>query len=134
MQVKRSRRATGAHIRTQARVPVARLHVKKGDIVLVLSGNDKGKTGEIKEALPRAGRVIVEGVNMRWRHKKPSEKNPKGERIQREAPIHASNVTLATSEIKRAATAKGAKQAAAAKSAAGKEKAAKPEKAAKKKS
>jgi large subunit ribosomal protein L24 len=121
VQVKKSLRATGAHIRTQARVPVGRLHVKKGDVVLVLSGNDKGKTGEVKEALPRAGRVVVEGINMRWRHKKPNQQNPKGERVQREAPIHASNVRLADSQA-----VKPAKKAAAAKT--------KAEKATKKKS
>jgi large subunit ribosomal protein L24 len=104
VQVKRSLRATGAHIRTQARLPVGRLHVKKGDIVLVLSGNDKGKTGEVKQALPRAGRVVVDGVNLRWRHKKPSQQNPKGERVQREAPIHASNVRLATAAPKASKT------------------------------
>jgi large subunit ribosomal protein L24 len=100
VQVKKSLRSKGAHIRTQARAPVGRLHVKKGDVVLVLSGNDKGKTGEIKEAFPRDGRVLVEGVNLRWRHNKPTQKNPKGERIQREAPIHASNVRLATGPAK----------------------------------
>lgn len=68
------------------------MHVKKGDTVLVLSGNDKGKTGEIIECMPRKDRVVVEGVNMRWRHKKPTQQNPKGERVQREQSIHASNV------------------------------------------
>ena len=68
------------------------MHVKKGDTVLVISGNDKGKTGEVKQAMPRESRVIVEGVNMRWSHRRPSQQNPKGERVQREAPIHASNV------------------------------------------
>ena len=68
------------------------MHVKKGDTVLVLSGNDKGRTGEVKEALPSTGRVVVTGVNLRWRHRRPSQKNPKGERVQRELPIHASNV------------------------------------------
>jgi large subunit ribosomal protein L24 len=100
VQVKKSQRRTGAHIRTQPRTPIGRLHVKKGDIVEILAGNDKGKTGEVKEALPRAGRVIVEGVNLRWRHKKPSQQNPKGERVQREAPIHASNVRLAQGAAK----------------------------------
>jgi large subunit ribosomal protein L24 len=104
VQVKRSLRATGAHIRTEARLPVGRLHVKKGDIVLVLSGNDKGKTGEVKQALPRAGRVVVDGINLRWRHKKPNQQNPKGERVQREAPIHASNVRLATADSKASKT------------------------------
>jgi large subunit ribosomal protein L24 len=107
-------------------VPVGHLHVKKGDVVLVLSGNDKGKTGEIKEAFPRVGRVLVEGVNLRWRHKKPSQQNPKGERVQREAPIHASKVKLASADAKKAA--KPAKKAAGAKAAAPKEKPAKAEK------
>jgi large subunit ribosomal protein L24 len=68
------------------------MHVKKGDTVLVLSGNDKGKTGVISECLPREMRVVVEGVNLRWRHKRPSQQNPKGERVQREQSIHASKV------------------------------------------
>ncbi|MCK6448098.1 MAG: 50S ribosomal protein L24 [Planctomycetes bacterium] len=69
-----------------------KLHVKKGDTVLVLSGNDKGKTGVVKEAFPRESKVLVEGINMRWKHKKPTQQNPKGERIERETPVHASNV------------------------------------------
>jgi len=140
VQVKRSRRATGAHIRTQSRLPVGSLHVKKGDTVLVLSGNDKGKTGEIKQALPRVGRIVVEGINMRWRHKKPNQQNPKGERVQREAPIHASNVRLAEpatksgkAKAKAAKPEKPAKKPAAEKPAAKTAKAAKPT-AAKKKS
>ncbi|HVS08865.1 MAG TPA: 50S ribosomal protein L24 [Planctomycetota bacterium] len=68
------------------------MHVKKGDTVLVISGNDKGRTGLVKEALPAKERVIVEGVNLRWRHKRPSQQNPKGERTQIEMSIHASNV------------------------------------------
>ena len=104
MQVKRSLRATGAHIRTQERAPAARLHVKKGDTVLVLSGNDKGKTGEVKLALPRLGRVVVAGINLRWRHRKPTQQNPKGERAQREMSIHASNVQLADAPAKTAKT------------------------------
>ena len=68
------------------------MHVKKGDTVLVISGNDKGRTGLVKEALPSKERVIVEGVNLRWRHKRPSQQNPKGERTQIEMSIHASNV------------------------------------------
>jgi large subunit ribosomal protein L24 len=70
------------------------MHVKKGDRVLVISGNDKGKQGTIREAIPSEQRVIVEGINLRWRHKKPSQQNPKGERVQNEAPIHVSNVAL----------------------------------------
>jgi large subunit ribosomal protein L24 len=120
VQAKKSQRATGAHIRTQPRAPIARLHVKKGDVVLVLSGNDKGKTGEIKQAFPRDGRVLVDGVNLRWRHKKPTQKNPKGERVQREAPIHASNVRLAEGPAKQPK--KAAKSAASSTKAAKKKK------------
>ncbi len=68
------------------------MHVKKGDRVLVISGNDKGKQGLIREAFPERQRVIVEGINLRWRHKKPSQQNPKGERVQNESSIHVSNV------------------------------------------
>ena len=68
------------------------MHVKKGDMVEVISGNDKGKTGEVVLSLPKQGRIVVQGVNLRWRHKKPTQQNPKGERVQSEAPIHVSNV------------------------------------------
>ena len=70
------------------------MHVKKGDRVLVISGNDKGKTGEVKLAIPKKNRVVVEGVNLRWHHKKPTQQNPKGERVESEVSIHASNVKL----------------------------------------
>jgi large subunit ribosomal protein L24 len=68
------------------------MHVKKGDMVEVISGNDKGKTGEVVLSMPKAGRIIVQGVNLRWRHKKPTQQNPKGERVEVESPIHHSNV------------------------------------------
>ncbi len=89
------------------------MHVKKGDLVLVIAGNDKGKTGEVKEALPRRQRVIVDGVNLRWRHQRPTQQNPKGERVQREEPIHVSNVK----RVEAVAGGAGAKQAAAKKTA-----------------
>lgn len=68
------------------------MHVKKGDVVQVISGNDRGKIGEIKRALPREDRVVVEGVNLRWRNHRPTEQHPKGQRIQEECSIHVSNV------------------------------------------
>ena len=77
------------------------MHVKKGDLVRVISGNDRGRTGEVVHSYPREGRVLVEGVNMRWRHRRPSQQNPKGERMQREVPIHASNVSLVEGEAAR---------------------------------
>lgn len=68
------------------------MKVRTGDTVVVIAGNDKGKTGTIKSVVREKGRVVVEGVNLRWKHKKPSQKNPKGERLQIEVAIHASNV------------------------------------------
>jgi len=68
------------------------MKVKKGDTVLVIAGNDKGKQGAIVQVLRERDRVVVEGVNLRWKHRKPSQQNPKGERVQRETAIHASNV------------------------------------------
>jgi large subunit ribosomal protein L24 len=92
------------------------MHVKKGDTVLVLSGNDKGKTGVISECLPREMRVVVEGVNLRWRHKRPSQQNPKGERVQREQSIHASKVKrVEAAEGKQSPAKKGAAKPAKAK-------------------
>jgi large subunit ribosomal protein L24 len=68
------------------------LHVRKGDLVVVVAGNDKGKQGTIQAVIRETNRVVVEGVNLRWKHKKPSQSNPKGERVQIERSIHASNV------------------------------------------
>ncbi|MCY2958671.1 MAG: 50S ribosomal protein L24 [Planctomycetota bacterium] len=68
------------------------MKVRTGDTVMVIAGNDKGRSGTVKEVQREAGRVVIEGINLRWKHKKPSQKNPKGERIQIEIPIHASNV------------------------------------------
>ncbi len=69
-----------------------KLHVKKGDMVEVLSGNDKGKRGRILAAYPSKERVLVEGVNIRIKHQKPNQNYPKGGRIEKEMPIHVSNV------------------------------------------
>lgn len=66
--------------------------VKKGDTVVVITGADKGKTGTIKRVLVKDNRVIVEGINRVWKHVKPSQRFPQGGRIQKEAPIHISNV------------------------------------------
>lgn len=70
------------------------MHVKKGDTVIVISGNDKGSTGAVVEVLRERNRVVVEGVNVRTKHEKPTQQNPQGDRVQREFPIHASNVQL----------------------------------------
>jgi len=71
-----------------------KLNLKKGDYVVVISGEDKGKKGHILRAYPKTGRVIVEKVNLIKKHAKPSQRNPQGGIITKEAPINASNVML----------------------------------------
>lgn len=71
-----------------------RLHVKTGDTVIVITGKDKGKKGRILQAIPAKGRVIVEGVNFVKKHSKPSQANPQGGIVEKEAAIDASNVML----------------------------------------
>jgi large subunit ribosomal protein L24 len=71
------------------------LKIKKNDTVQVISGKDKGKRGRVIEVLPKAGRVRVEGVNKIKRHTKPNpQKNVKGGIVERENPVHVSNVAL----------------------------------------
>lgn len=69
-----------------------KLHIRKGDMVRVLSGNDKGKEGKVLRVFLEKERVIVEGVNVRIRHTRPNQLYPQGGRIQQEMSIHASNV------------------------------------------
>ncbi len=70
----------------------AKLHVKKGDRVIVTAGNDRGREGKILKVFPAKRRVIVEGVNIRVKHQKPSPQYQQGGRVEQEASIHASNV------------------------------------------
>ena len=70
------------------------MNVKKGDKVQVITGQDKGAVGEVKVVLTRSNRVVVEGVNIRKKHEKPSQINPDGGIIDKEMPISASNVKL----------------------------------------
>ena len=70
-------------------------HVRKGDLVVVTAGNDRGKTGEVLRMLTDRDRVIVKGVNVGTKHLKPTQANPRGGVIQREMPIHISNVSPA---------------------------------------
>jgi large subunit ribosomal protein L24 len=69
-----------------------KLHIKKGDRVRVIAGNSRGLEGRVLRVFPESERVIIEGVNMRIRHTRPNQTHPQGGRIQREMPIHASNV------------------------------------------
>lgn len=67
--------------------------IKKGDKVIVLTGRDKGKTGEVTQVLPKEERVVVSGVNVVKRHQRPSQTNPGGI-VEKNASIHVSNVAL----------------------------------------
>ena len=69
--------------------------IKKGDKVVVLTGRDKGKRGEVRSVNPTEGRAIVEGVNLVKRHTKQSQQNPEGGIITKEAPIQLSNIAVA---------------------------------------
>ena len=71
---------------------IAKLHVKKGDTVLVLSGKDKGKQGKVLQALPKKNKVVVEGMNKVKRHTRPNQNVTQGGIITKEAPFFASKV------------------------------------------
>lgn len=71
---------------------MSKLHIKKGDIVYVNSGEDKGKTGRVLEVLISKNRAIVEGVNIVSKHTKPNAKSPQGGIEKKEASIHLSNL------------------------------------------
>ena len=68
--------------------------IKKGDKVVILSGKDKGKHGEVTKSMPKEGKVVVSGVNIITRHKKPSQANPQGGLERVEAPLHVSKVAV----------------------------------------
>lgn len=70
-----------------------KLKIKKGDQVIVISGEDKGKTGEVLRAMPKDGKVLVQGINLVKRHQKPTQTTPGGI-VTKEAPINVSNVSL----------------------------------------
>ncbi len=70
------------------------MHVKKGDKVIVLAGKDKGATGEIVKSMPKLGKVIVAGVNKTKRHLRPTKQGGKGQIVDKEMPLDASNVAL----------------------------------------
>jgi large subunit ribosomal protein L24 len=67
-------------------------HIKSGEQVIVVSGADKGKIGRVLKVDTKSNRVVVEGVNRVWKHVRPSQRNPQGGRIQKDAPIHLSNI------------------------------------------
>ncbi|HOG42329.1 MAG: 50S ribosomal protein L24 [Bacteroidales bacterium] len=73
---------------------MTKLHIKKGDMVYVNAGNDKGKTGKVLEVITKKNRAIVEGVNMVSKHTKPNSKHPQGGIVKREAGVHISNLQV----------------------------------------
>jgi large subunit ribosomal protein L24 len=70
------------------------LHVHKNDTVVITSGNNKGKRGKVLKVFPETMKVVVENVNLRKRHTRPSQKNTQGGIVQKEAPVHVSNVMV----------------------------------------
>jgi large subunit ribosomal protein L24 len=73
---------------------MAAAKIRKGDQVVVLSGRDKGKTGEVIRSIPKDNKVVVSGVNVHARHRKASQENPQGGIDRKEAPLHVSNVAI----------------------------------------
>jgi len=68
--------------------------IRKGDRVVVLSGKDKGRHGTVVRAMPKEGKVVVEGINVHARHTKPSQARPQGGIVRAEAPLHVSKVAI----------------------------------------
>ncbi len=70
------------------------MHIRKDDIVEVLTGDDKGKRGRVLRVLRSEGKLVVEGINKVYKHLKPSRRNPQGGRLSKEMPVQVSNVAL----------------------------------------
>ena len=70
------------------------MRIKKGDKVVVIAGSNKGKEGTVSAVLTKENKVVVSGVNLRKKHMKPSQAQPEGKIVEKEAPIHVSNVAL----------------------------------------
>ena len=77
------------------------MNLVKGDTVIVIAGRDKGKTGVIQKVIPESNRVVVENVNLRKKHRKPTQGNPDGGIVEIYAPINASNVMLVDPKTKK---------------------------------
>lgn len=77
------------------------MHVKKGDTVMVLAGNDKGKSGKVTKTFPKLGLVLVEGINLHKKHQKPRREGQKGQIIDKQFPVHASNVVNTSAKKER---------------------------------
>ncbi len=71
------------------------MHIKKGDTVVVLSGNDKGKKGKVSHVMPKKGLAVVEGVNMKKKHQRPRQEGKKGQVIDVAMPLAVSKLSVA---------------------------------------
>ncbi|MEP6867901.1 MAG: 50S ribosomal protein L24 [Novosphingobium sp.] len=79
---------------------MAAAKIKKGDTVVIRSGKDKGRTGTVLQVMPKDDKILVSGVNISARHRKPSQANPQGGIDRREAPMHVSKVGIADKDGK----------------------------------
>lgn len=77
------------------------MNIKKGDKVIVIAGNYKGKEGIVQVVHPRLNKVVIENINVRKKHRKPTQKNPEGSIVEIYAPIDASNVMLIDPKTKK---------------------------------
>ena len=78
------------------------MKIVKGDKVVVIAGKDKGKEGVVQAVYPKVNKVVVEGVNVHKRHKKPTQQNPEGSIVEMYVPIDASNVAIVNPKTKKA--------------------------------
>lgn len=90
---------------------MAKVHVKRGDTVTVISGESSGKKGKVLEVYPKTAKVIVEGINIQKKHSKPTQTNPQGGIIETPGPINASNVALVCPSCKETTKVKRERQA-----------------------
>jgi large subunit ribosomal protein L24 len=86
------------------------MKIRTGDTVIVIAGNDRGQTGTVQEVMREKNRVVVEGVNLRYRHRKPTQQNPQGERVRIESSINASNVMFYDEKAKKGVRKRTAKE------------------------
>ena len=81
--------------------------IKKGDKIVVLAGKDKGRTGAVLQVMPKADKVLVEGINVHAKHRKPDQSNPQGGIERKPAPLHISNVAVADKDVSLVLTGNG---------------------------
>ena len=78
-----------------------KMHVRRGDVVKAICGDDKGKTGKVLKVYPKTGRALVEGLNLVTKHLRKSQDNPNGKIVEKEAPIAVSNLAVVTKAAKK---------------------------------